>query len=114
MTTEAVDWRRATTPPCPRCARPAALTARYPHRWRNAAGAWVEGWREALLCGHCDGQEATARPLLTLLASEQGVGAPELTRLGPLVTAWLAAVGDRTPEWGRLAAEAARWRAGDL
>lgn len=108
MTAEAFTWRRSATPRCPRCAAPAALAARFAHGWRNAAGERVEGVREALLCRGCDAEVPAARALLAGLAAPGGTAAD----LGPLVADWLAVV--RTPGWDALAAEAERWRAGEL
>ncbi|MBR8642411.1 hypothetical protein KEF29_31490 [Streptomyces tuirus] len=97
-------------PLCARCTAPALLVVRYPHTWRNSSGAPVDGLRESVLCGSCDADDPAAEGLLALLTED---GAPP-ARLVDLVGDWLTAVRHRTPDHTDLAAEEARWRAGDL
>ncbi|MFC9683051.1 DUF6300 family protein [Streptomyces sp. NPDC056948] len=96
---------------CARCAAPALLAARYPHRWHNSSGEQVEGLRESVLCESCDTNDPAAAPLLALLTSDDP---PPLTGLANAVDAWLTTIRHRTPDPTTLETEEARWQSGDL
>ncbi|MFK0295917.1 DUF6300 family protein [Streptomyces sp. NPDC090442] len=114
-------------PPCPRCRAPVLLVARHPHSWHNRSGARVEGLRESVLCGDCDAGDPAAEGLLAVVSAVlaeagDGADAPAAVASEALASGafaahletWLTAVRHRAPDPAALAAEEARWRAGEL
>ncbi|MEV7776969.1 DUF6300 family protein [Kitasatospora sp. NPDC088351] len=106
--------RTSQTPPCPRCAAPVLLTARYPHAWRNRSGKRVAGFKETVLCRSCDVSDPAAGELLALLSDDGPLTPAAFEAFSGLVRDWLDAVRDRAPNRAELDAQEARWRAGEL
>ncbi|MCK2219398.1 DUF6300 family protein [Actinomadura sp. ATCC 31491] len=83
--------------------------ARVPHGWANAAGAWVRGTAEVVLCGRCDAADPAAA---FLLGAVTPAAAGEAARL---LRGWLGrAAPPPGPDEDVLRAEAEAWRRGDL
>lgn len=101
-------------PPCPRCALPGLMLARFPSSWKNQQGADVDGYREALLCAGCDAADPAATDLLALFAVDGQLSTENLPQFTELAATWMAVAALRKVNQRNLNDEEERFRRGDL